>query len=214
MDDIVVQIVKQLTEKIRVNYQTYEVYWQDELYWQDLNYVKREICICLLTEQYQAAITLTNHFLERILKLSLIYHHSDQKAFLNLDTLSEKYKDATEKYDGAHLYNNIKSCCDAGLIELERGEALQKIREQVRNGFSHADMGKVFGKAETRMLMGSFLDPRKSHVRSMPIVAVPFMQGIAQYEFAKENAHWYFDVVYAVLKHVEKVFKRRDNTAN
>src|SRR5438094_10600049 len=45
----------------------------------ELDPLRYEITLCLTFGLYQAAITLTNHLLESLLKYALIYHHALQK---------------------------------------------------------------------------------------------------------------------------------------
>ncbi|WP_435181344.1 hypothetical protein [Cellulophaga omnivescoria] len=56
------------------NFEHYKHYLRNPrfYYFTDLKSTIGEIVKCLITESHTAAITLTNHFLERILKLALI----------------------------------------------------------------------------------------------------------------------------------------------
>jgi len=44
-----------------------EIYW-NEYGWIDIDLLRGEICHCLFFGSFQAAMTLTNHFLENLLK--------------------------------------------------------------------------------------------------------------------------------------------------
>ncbi len=93
--------LKGYTEKVNKNYDSLEFYFNDDLViLSALSPVKYEVINCLMIEQYQASITLTNHMVERMLKLALIEKEIyGLKISLDDIELNKKLKEATQKYD-------------------------------------------------------------------------------------------------------------------
>jgi hypothetical protein len=106
----------------------------------------REIGKCLILNLNYATITLTNHLLERLLKLALI-----EKAIglqlKPIHKLTEIYSGPSKKYGSLTMGSSIDQCKKECLINAEDREFLFVfVRETLRNGFSHADAQKVLSK--------------------------------------------------------------------
>lgn len=96
----------------------------------------------------QAAITLTNHLLENLLKTTLIAHYSKDKFPKNsegkVEELIEMTREAREKYGDMALGNCINAIRSAGLIDKDQQKSLHELRDFFRNAFGHADKEKIF----------------------------------------------------------------------
>lgn len=132
-------------ESLNKNFERRSKYFNSFNYEQftELNSLVIEINKCLILELFRATITLTNHYLERLLKLALIYNESGigQSSVKDWD---EIFNEPCEKYDSKSLRNSIELCKKEGLINEDEKEFLFfKIKEFMRNGFSHADSSKI-----------------------------------------------------------------------
>ncbi|UZO80154.1 hypothetical protein NBT05_14505 [Aquimarina sp. ERC-38] len=151
--------LKGYTEKVIRNYDTLEYYFNDRLaILSALNPVKYQIINCLMIEQYIASVTLTNHLLERMLKLSLISKEIyGMKIGINDFELKLKLDMAYQKYDKLVLSESIKKNYEANLIDDDEKKFLNdKIRDSIRNAFSHAEMEKINKGKRKNMLVYSF----------------------------------------------------------
>lgn len=62
------EFIKELNANISNNYQTVEYAFENDYKWPEVDPVQNEICKCIICGFRQAAITLTNHLLEYVLK--------------------------------------------------------------------------------------------------------------------------------------------------
>jgi hypothetical protein len=185
----------------------------------ELDSLRHEICICICFGLYQAAITLTNHLLESLLKSALIFYHG-RSNFQTKDThdgkivssLVNQYREAIEKYGDANLINNINSASKLGLISKEDKKELHKIRVQIRNAYGHADKVKMFGEM-TIPVSGIKIENNtiKTDEECNPLVAkFPIGQGIIQSLQAKNLAPNYFLYIDSLVRKLNKsLFKSR-----
>ncbi|MFV8369502.1 hypothetical protein [Flavobacterium sp. LB2R40] len=68
---------------------------------------------CLILDAHIGSITLSNHILERLLKIALIYHES-------LHESQEASVKAYNKYQGMALRTCITNCFNRGLIDQDQ----------------------------------------------------------------------------------------------
>lgn len=112
----------------------------------ELNPLRQEISICIVFGLYQAAITLTNHLLEKFLKIALIYKKADFTA--DGKTVVEKTINSTAKsiktYKKQYLGKNIEDAYNQGLLTGEERNRLNDFRHDFRNAYGHADVDKTF----------------------------------------------------------------------
>ena len=105
--------------------------YNSEYGWPELDVVRNEICLCLIFGFHQAAIALTNHLLESLLKYSLIYLDYRQKS----STLSGDLLERMEKVfsENKEIYDySLDSCINKyrkeGLISKEQKKILHGFR--------------------------------------------------------------------------------------
>jgi hypothetical protein len=177
----------------------------------ELDSVRREICLCLLFGLDQAAITLTNHLLERMLKNSLVAKYvSDNPdkgeiAGRFLDSLENTFRPAIEKYGSANLYNNINSALSHGLINEEESKVLHEFRDYYRNAYGHADVNKTFGSS-TSTYSGFRLEDKsvkKDQIDTRPVAGIPIGQGFIQAIMAKKEALRYYTFIDGLARRLQ-----------
>jgi hypothetical protein len=189
---------------VRSTYQTaYELPELDPLRW--------EVSLCLVFGLYQAAITLTNHLLESMLKYALAYRYSlshQPSSPPAPGTATQRLVDWLAKgnalYADKDLGSNINQACSQGLITKEQKKLLHDFREAFRNAYSHSDKKKTFGQA-TAPVTAVHVSSNKLVVDTPEEVSIADLligQGIFQVAHARQNALNYFLQIDAVVRHV------------
>ncbi len=209
--------IKGYIEKVNKNYSSLEYYFNDDLViLSALNPVKYEVINCLMIEQYQASVTLTNHLVERMLKLALIEKEIyGLKISIDDTELEKKLKEATKKYDKNVMFESIKLAFAENLISDKERDYLDKIiRDNIRNGFSHAEMEKVnkgkpenfemhsykFGEVTDLFKNGKKIPKNQINVSTL----APFMQSEIQKMKAEAIAFPYFKCIYTIAKNIDR----------
>ncbi|WP_024479784.1 hypothetical protein [Cellulophaga baltica] len=166
-----------------------------------------EINNCLLIELNRAAITLTNHLLERLLKLALINNETGIGP-IEFENWNKAFEEPNKKHGTSVLADSINKCRKIELIsEEEKNFLFDTIRVLMRNGFSHADSSKILADLpdDSKMFQGSFSNPndRLKEVNVNQKI-IPTFQAIQMENFAKDNAKSYFDFVFHLIFRIEK----------
>ena len=114
-----------------------------------IEFVKYRICECLIMNFNLAAMTLTNHYLEKSLKILLIYHdsHKYEVTYEDPSSLNRSLQIPTKEFDNKDLYKIIEFLFDRKLISQEEKDALDEMRHKYRNALSHSDRRKLYGEA-------------------------------------------------------------------
>jgi hypothetical protein len=161
----------------------------------------------LIFEINRAAITLTNHLIERLLKLALINNETGIGE-IELDKLNSVFNEANEKYGNIHLGISIEKCKKLELISAkEKTFLFDTIRVLMRNGFSHADSSKIMDSLPdiSTMYQGDLSNPYSEPKEvGLNQKVIPTFQAIHMEEFAKANAKTYFDFVFKLIFRIEK----------
>ena len=166
-----------------------------------------EINNCLLLELNRAAITLTNHLLERLLKLALINNETGIGS-IELEKWNDAFQEPNEKHGKSDLANSIEKCRKIKLVsQKEKIFLFDTIRVLMRNGFSHADSSKILADLpdDSKMFQGNFSNPNES-LKEINVnqKIIPTFQAIQMENFAKNNAKTYFDFVFYLVFRIEK----------
>lgn len=191
--------------------------------WPEIDVLRHEVCLCLIFGLYQAAMTMTNHMLENLLKTSLGYKDSfdnfePDDEDKSTESLINSLKPSFEKYDDQNLHNTIGAAYGKGLISEDQKDKLQKFREDYRNAYSHAEKGKIHKDREIP-IQGVHLDEESKEFEVEPeteqkIADLPFIHGQAQYYHAKAHAPAYFRYVDDLVWQIkEKLFTSGDSDA-
>jgi hypothetical protein len=170
----------------------------------ELNPLRCEISICLIFGLYQAAITLTNHMIEKYLKIALIYKNRDFTADgkTTVQKLTNATIQSTAIYNANNMDTNINAACTQRIITKEDKKILHRFREDFRNAYSHADAKKIHTDKRIR-LTGVKLTENGLEFESTDsaeIAQLPMSQGVAQMKHAEVNAMPYFRFVDALIR--------------
>lgn len=194
-------------EYLNKNFECQSKYFDFRLYiFCEFNTVIYEINKCLILELDRAAITLTNHLLERLLKLALIYNEVGIGP-IDIDKWTETFEGPNKDFGDKDLGQSIERCKKFGLItDREKVYLFDIIRVLMRNGFSHADSSNILASLpdETIMYQGSFTNPN-AELKEVSInqKVMPTFQAIQMEEFAKGSSKPYFDFVFNLIFNIE-----------
>lgn len=170
----------------------------------DLKYIIPEICDCLIIRANQAAITLTNHLFENMLKRALMTWDSRGKQVCSDDNLNEAFKQEVDNYDNKDIEPNINKCRSKGLLSKEETKRLVYLKNRYRNPFSHASYSQLFKDTSTTIYKGSYNNPSEIKEETIDISNVPMYQLIAQKQFADFNAFGYFIEIYSYIDKLDR----------
>jgi hypothetical protein len=199
--DEVNTIIRSRKEFIERYYPSIRSAYNNDYKWPELDPLRREICLSIMFGLCQAAITLTNHFMESLLKYALIIQHGhkneeteDKITGKIVTSFGKKYKEGMELYDNANLDKTINSACRGGLITKEQKIKLHQFRERYRNAYSHSDKTKTFGGSTIpvtglRFENECFIEDEQEEIEVAELIIV---QGLAQAIMAQEDALPYF----------------------
>lgn len=183
--------------------------------WPEMDTLRHEICGCISFGLNQAAITLTNHLLESLLKYSLAYTHSLQnekcsEAEYELVNLIMQYtEEGLKKYGKETLSNNINEAHKLGLISSEESDLLHSFRKKFRNPFGHSDKEGTFGN-HSIPIIGATLHGTELVNRpevEAEIAKMPIIHGVVQAQIAEIEAPSYFKKMDSFVRKLkERVF--------
>lgn len=166
--------------------------------------IRYEIRNCLIFGFNQAAISLTNLYLEKFLKIALIDNErtTDMADLVNHGT---EMQILVAKYGKKSLEQNINAACSNSIIDKEEKQQLLAFKKTFRNPFSHYDIEDIYGKADMRLqshkidyekgIEQSLLDSLTDYTAPMTTVNIAnfiAMQDIWLENFAKGVALAYF----------------------
>jgi hypothetical protein len=154
-------------EFITQNYPSVRDAYQKAYEWPEMDTLRHEIALALIFGLHQAAITLTNHLLESLMKTSLIMFESSQDKSGDtedhrglLASLKAKFKSAISKYGNSDLGPNINRARKLGIIDKDEAKVLDEFRVNFRNAYGHSDKRRTFGDASTSMQAAKIEDDR------------------------------------------------------
>lgn len=212
IDEINVILSERLIQ-IKNNYPQVREAYQNTYDWPEIDPIRHEISLCLMFGLNQAAITLTNHLLENLLKTTLIVYYSKDKfpkdSKDKVDDLVEMTREAREKYGEMALGDCINNVRKAGLIDKKQQNFLHEIRDAFRNAFSHADKEKIFqGGTVPIQVMSIEDDGISAEVKKVVKLSdLVIGQGIIQAMQAEREAPWYFKNIDSLARELfDKVF--------
>lgn len=208
---------KEFLSKLDKNYSELSKYYNARLkVFSELGDLIYEINTCLMLELNMASITLTNHLLERLLKLALIKNGAGIGP-IPVEKWDSTFERTESEYGDKVLFKSITNCKITGLITEDEELFLDKqIRDPFRNGFSHADLRKVLNKLPdiAHFTHGSFGDPKNSKTLVLNPKNIPGLQAFHIDYFAQQNALPYFNYVYELIFKIEErlIAKHKEGT--
>ncbi len=202
---IIPTIKLQLSDALERNISSNTKYFDYEYkVFYELEPVVNEIGKCLILKLNYAAITVTNHFLERLLKLALI-HKSVGIGPKQLQNLDNIFAIPTEKYGSLSLGNSIEQCKKENLLASEERDFLfEFVRDVIRNGFSHGDAKKVLSEMpdEKKYYHAAPGNTEWTEMTFNPKL-IPQIQTAHMESFANENAPLYADYTFQLMQKIE-----------
>ncbi|HWI89935.1 MAG TPA: hypothetical protein VNT20_01620 [Flavisolibacter sp.] len=197
---------KNFDECLNRNFETYSKYFDFEYkVFHEFRPTVFQIAKCLILEMNYTAITLTNHLLERLLKLALISKAVGVSP-IPTENWNSVFEPPVKKYGSMLLGNTIEQCKKENLIDdKEKSVLFDVVRELMRNGFSHADAEKILSDLpdEVQLFEGSFSNPNNLKPVSLNPKLIPPLQSIHMESFAKANATNYFDYIFRLIGKIE-----------
>jgi len=223
MNKDIEQKAKYYSELIDKNFnQLKEFYSHSFMEFCELNSLKNEILNCLLFELYQSSIFSTNHFLERMIKLSLIKLHTIEYDYSDMTNYTKKLKKSKKEYDNLVLYESLKKAFEFKLITKEQYDYLVNVKNEFRNPYSHAEVSKVIkNDIDFKGFMFNISDGINKLKEGKPLDIPnptiipkfsPAMAQMLQENKSKELAFDYFKNVFNILNEIENritVFKNK-----
>jgi len=153
--------------------------------------IRHEIRNCLIYGMFQAAITLTNHYMEKFLKVALI--NSEVTVMMtDYQLFNEQREAAIKKFGKKVLFENINSAFDKNIITDHEKTALFQFKNLYRNTFSHFDHQSLISDHDIELHQFSFINSGKISDGQINAKNLLFDLGYADAEFAKRNALLYF----------------------
>lgn len=215
MDDEIKRKSEHYVELFNKNFnQLKDFYSHDFIVFCELNFLKNEILSCLLFELYQSSICTSNHFLERMIKLSLIKLHTNKYNYTHIAGYTEKLNESEKQYDSLVLNESLKKALEKELITTDQHTYLINAKNDFRNPYSHAQISKVikndnnfrgfmfsFDDVKNKMKEGKPLDIPNATV--IPKFSPPIAQ-VLQETNAKTFAFEYFKNLFEILIEIEK----------
>lgn len=177
--------------------------------WSLLDAIRIEICDCILVSASQAAVTLTNHLLEKSLKALLMHNEPTDQNYTDGAQIEAHFENLNNQYGGMILQNTINACLAKGLITTEQVTNLHEFRKKFRNAFGHADPNKTFGETKKRIGIFNPIIHEKVKFSEVKVANFPFLQDTTQKAIANNECVNYFRYVDNVIKEVmPKLFKQ------
>jgi hypothetical protein len=200
-------LTKIFEKALEENFEHYKYYLRNPRFYysNDLKSTIGEIIKCLIIEAHTASITLTNHFLERILKLALIQNESGTQP-CEIKNWNITYS-KSDKYSKWKMEATIKKCKELGIISKDQFNELTKFQEIIRNGFSHYDPKKILKDSEDTIDFVYKSDSENEKIEKLNYKEIPTLQNFFIRQFARENSEEYFDFVFNLMISIEKHFK-------
>src|SRR5437868_15550916 len=108
------EISKSIQQTVEQNIKTYGHFVSEPFNWSLLDSVRDEICTCLITGCSQAAITLTNHLLEKSLKVFLFHVEPTSQNYTDAEEIEKHFNEMNRIYGGKDLSDTINNCYSKG----------------------------------------------------------------------------------------------------
>lgn len=203
-----IKIEKNFTECLDENFSSFSKYFEFRtkvFRFRELEPLIFQVNKCLILELHSASITLTNHILERLLKLGLIYFEAGIGA-IPIEKWNAIFEEPNRKYSKISLGNSIELLRKFKLITIQEKEFLfDIIRNLMRNEFSHSDPSKILAGLpdETVAFHGNLSGQSGINQISLNQKVIPFIQAEHIEIFAKENSSFYFDYVFILIDKIE-----------
>lgn len=169
-----------------------------------LNPVVSQICDCLLIGAHVAAMTLTNFFVERTLKLAIILKEGNGKTYNGEIPLDQLFKEEIDKYDEKEMGQTINKAKSLGVITKQESKFLEECRKKYRNPFSHAECLAIFNGVKTKIYETSLTNPTEMKESTVDLSYTPLFQEWGLPQYCKKHAFNYFIEIFALAHQIEE----------
>jgi|AntDeeMinimDraft_5_1070356.scaffolds.fasta_scaffold02499_6 hypothetical protein len=200
-----------LINKIDSNFPIYKYYLHEIqlFYFKELNSKIKEATNCLIIEAFTACITLTNHILERTLKLALI---QNELGLLPIEMKNwNQFKSTYDNYSSESMGKILNICKnDKKIINKAEYDELDQYKKKFRDGFSHFTPKKILKNEKSLRFAfhNSITKPPKVQELSLRKIPTNF-QSLLVDEFSKKNAKGYLEFVLKVIRHLERTLSKK-----
>lgn len=202
-------MVNQLEKEINYNFQQNKVrlgsITRASVEWDIFDSLIEEIIICITIGSSQAAITLINHLLEKVMKVGLYYKNYNKHLIYETKKVQEEYKEFYNKYGDSDLSQTINCSKSQSIISKDQSEKLHFYCRTLRNPFGHANSIKTFGDSKRKVVSGNF----HGNVVNCDEVNVShflLLQSNEQKKIANKECVGYFNYVVGIIIEYKKKF--------
>ncbi len=164
----------------------------------------QEICDCLFIRKYMAAMTLTNHVFETMVKLTLVYHEANGRTLDDGFEFENIYEKELNEYGTKNLGENIKALYQKGIITSEGHDRLLFLKNQFRNPYSHGSNNQYVSSATTDLYKGH-LGSEKIEECKVSVTGNPNILLSARREFIRQYGLCYFAEIVSYIELLDKV---------
>ena len=105
-----------------------------------LNPIMHQICDCLIIDANIGAITLTNFFIERVLKLAIILKEGNGKTYNEDKPIDQVFKDEIDEFDDKEMEQSINKAKRICVITKEEDEIISSSFYLNRNVLNFEDI--------------------------------------------------------------------------
>jgi hypothetical protein len=208
MGDIL-PLTDDITQRVQRNFEKITDIINAPYNWPLLDSIRNEICDCILVDSTQAAVTLTNHLLEKSLKALLMHSEPSNQNYTDAAEIEAHFENLNNQYGGMMLNRTIDTCAEKGLITAEQASKLHDFRGKFRNAFGHADPQKTFGERKKRVGIFNPYVHNEVQAAEVKVANFPFLQDTTQKQIADSEGVDYFRYVDGVIKDVmPKLFRQ------
>lgn len=195
-------ISQDLGQRIRQNLSKISNIMSTPYNWPLLDSIRQEICNCILIDSSQAAVTLTNHLLEKSLKTVLMHNEPSNQNYSDAAEIEQHFENMNNQFGSIDLHKTITACHEKNLINDEQAQKLHEFREKFRNAFGHADPKKIFGETKKVVAIFNPLIHTEFQTTKVKVANFPFLQDTTQKQIADEECVNYFRYVDSMIKDV------------
>lgn len=180
--------------------------WYD---WPLLDNIRSEIFYSFLIGCSQAAVTLTNHLLEKALKVILMQTEPNNQNFTDAAKIQSHYAELNRQYQNVNLVDLIQRFFDKGYIDENERTTLDEFRKVFRNAFGHADPKKTFGETTKKVAVFNPFVHTEFQMSEVKVKDFQFVQDTEQKKICDTQGLDYFIFIdKIIIRTLGKIFNR------
>lgn len=208
--------IKNISDEIRNNFEFLNLQKQTGLHEVDIKRSETRLCIaigCSISAIVMVGVTL-EEFLKTLLKYKFIRDNRNIEIEPDLSEMKRLSVGAENKYGFFKLHNAIEKARKEKIITEGEKDKLLLITKYIRNAFVHSDKSKIFDpENKTNVFQVGFKDNdfQIEDEKSMSILELLPVQGIAQKKLANENAKSVFLEVDSLILEISERFWDNQN---